>query len=193
MRLTTDELREQLRRYRPATILDLEMGGQPIPWGSETLFEHEQLEDLAAIARDEATSATGAEHFKGDREVCLLPLRLTWLARRVGKSNALNEAVLQAFVAGFTWGRIDSFPNTYHAKRRERERVERHQLGGDIRRGDRKVPDAQIKRMVADLQREHLAWKRMAVYHEAAKALRISERTVRRRAGHVRKRNRSRT
>ena len=183
MRLTTVELREQLGRYRPGTILDhLEVGGQPIPWGGETLFEHEQLEDLAAIARDEATSAPVADYFKGDREVCLLPLRLTWLARRLGKSNALNEAVLQAFVAGMTWGRIGTFPTIYHAERRERWRVERHQMGGAKRRGQRNVPDALIKQTVANLQRQNPAWKRMAVYSEAAKVLHVSERTVRRRA-----------
>ena len=183
MRLTTDELREQLRRHRPATILDLEGGGQPIPWCGETLFEREQLEDWAAVARDEATSAAVAEHFKGDREVCLLPLRLTWLAHRVGKSNAMNEAVLQAFVAGMTWGRIDSSPRIYHADRRERRRVERHQLGGAKRRGHRNVPDARIKQTVADLQRQNPKWKRMAVYSEAANLLHVSKRTVRRRAG----------
>ena len=123
MRLTTVELRGRLGRYTPGTILDLDVGRQPIPWGGETLFEREQLEDLAAVARNDATSAPVAEYFKKDREVCLLPLRLTWLARRVGKSNALNEAVLQAFVAGFTWGRIDSSPRIYHADRRERRRV----------------------------------------------------------------------
>ena len=183
MRLTTNELREQLRRYRPATILDVEVGGQPIPWGGETMFEREQFEDLAAVTRDEATSATFAEHFKGDREFFLLPLRLMWLARRVEKKNALNEAVLQAFVAGMTWGRIGSFPTTYHADRRERKRVERHQLGGAKRRGDRKVPDVRIKQEVASLQRHNPTWKRMAVYSEAAKMLHVSERTVRRRAG----------
>ena len=182
MRLTTDELREQLRRYTPGTVLDLDVGRQPIPWGGETLFEREQLEDWAAIARDEATSAAAAEHFKGDREVCLLPLRLTWLAHRVGKSNALNEAVLQAFVAGMTWGRIGTFPTIYHAERRERQRVERHRLGGAKRRGQRNVPDALIKQTVANLQRQNPAWKRMAVYSEAAKVLHVSERTVRRRA-----------